>query len=409
MGAGELIVLLLALSGFGVAQNPNAPTSQEVLKYAPAADVMIHVDLEAVVPNNWAKLVALPDDPTIKAVPELADEIRGMVQMAKGGVEMAKGTIGFDPIQDLDSVTAWAQYGDKGDPSFLIVARGQFPLGVIDKMQPPDPSAKKETIDGRTFLSLPDGQGLGQAADGAILFGTAGLVKARVGAKWSPAKPKKGSLGDRSAAWIDAKPFLLMTSAPSAVARKRVMRDAKDEDTAVFREILLGQDFMAIGLSWNGVSWIYDARESGGFDNAVLASEGTVSLLRAGHHATRGIAQILLAALPAYASYDKSIPAIVRKRADILKLVWSFSGDGNFVAQVDKNAADKSVTVQATGKSLSEVVPMIAVALPAAAAYFVFARAVSTIPEPAELPPYEPKSEPKSEPKPVKPVKPKAR
>src|SRR5262249_18497984 len=118
MGVGELIVLLLSLGNFGVQANANAPSAAEITKYAPdSADAMVYIDLQQVVPNNWATLLALPDQPSIKSSPELSKGVQDVVLQAKGGLEMMKSKLGFDPVHDMYSLSMWVQYQDKGDPS----------------------------------------------------------------------------------------------------------------------------------------------------------------------------------------------------------------------------------------------------------------------------------------------------
>src|SRR5688572_33274581 len=108
MGATELIVLLLSLSGFGVSANPNAPSAQELAKYAPdAPDFVVHFDAAAVLPGNWKYLQSLPEKPEFQGSPALKGAITGGVEMAKAGIQMVKDQAGFDPINDFSSVTGY--------------------------------------------------------------------------------------------------------------------------------------------------------------------------------------------------------------------------------------------------------------------------------------------------------------
>ncbi len=377
MGAAELIVILLSLSGFGVQANPNAPSAQELARYAPdSPDVMIHLDAQAVLPGNWKYLQSLAEKPEFQGSPALKGAITGTVDMAKAGLDMVKAQIGFDPIQDLHSVTAFASYAEKGDPMFLCVARGSFPADIVDKVSKmgPHPKDSWETVDGVKVLVDHDGKvAAARAADGTLLFGSKAWVKERVAKKWKGKAVKKGSLLDRGGAWIDAKPFFLVASAPSARARGFFAKEmGKDTEAAAVLELMTGHDFMAVAMAHDGVSWTYRARDVQGFESAALASDGVIELMRASHHVTRGLAELVLAGLGAYAKFDKNIAEVVKRRADILQVVFSLSGDGNFQASVDASAADKTVTVKATGKTLSEVLPAGGFFIPAAAGAFLF-------------------------------------
>ena len=107
MGFVEIITLLLALSGFGVSQNPKAPTADQAMVYAiPDADAVFHVDVAAVVPQNYKRLIALPNDPSIKASKELEKVVREVVTQIEGGRTMVKGMTGIDLASDTTDATA---------------------------------------------------------------------------------------------------------------------------------------------------------------------------------------------------------------------------------------------------------------------------------------------------------------
>jgi hypothetical protein len=157
--------------------------------------------------------------------------------------------------------------------------------------------------------------------------------------------------------------------------------------------VLVSHEFAAAAMSTNGVSWTWRARNAAGYESAAVASEGLISLLRAGHHFSRGLAQVALVALGSYASMDKVIGEIVKRRDDVLKLIWGVTGDGNFKATVDKKPAERTVTVVASGNKLSDVIPIGGAVVPAAAAmWLVFARAgdSSHMHDAATAPPPEP-------------------
>ena len=67
-----------------------------------------------------------------------------------------------------------------------------------------------------------------------------------------------------------------------------------------------------------------------------------------------------------------------------MKLVETYTGDGNFKVQIDKDPRTNRVTARATGKSLSEVVP-VGFMLPAAVAGLVMRSAPAPMAPPPAL------------------------
>ena len=80
-------------------------------------------------------------------------------------------------------------------------------------------------------------------------------------------------------------------------------------------------------------------------------------MLRAAQIAPRGFAKIAIGGLESYRGTDKQIDELLRHKADVCKIVETYTGDGNFQSTIDKDPKACKLTVRATGKSLSEVVP----------------------------------------------------
>jgi hypothetical protein len=197
-------------------------------------------------------------------------------------------------------------------------------------------------------------------------------VKQRASNKWKPAKAKKGSLLARAPSVIDQKPFFLFASSPSPTLVKMLAAEAKDDpEAAVLVDLIIGHEFAAYSMSYNGVAWTYRARTVAGYERAVMASEGLIQLMRSTHLFTRGFAQLVLAGIDSYASQDKMVADLAKHKAELLKLVEQWTGDGNFTAKVDKQKADKTVTVTATGAKLTDVLPMGGLVPIGAAAFLV--------------------------------------
>src|SRR5688572_12337057 len=122
VGFVEVITLLLGLAGFGLTPNPNAATADQALHYAiPDADLVVHVDVASIVPGNYKTLLALPNQPQIKASPELAKTVRRIVTEVEGAKNVAKATTGIDVTSDITDATAFFQFVPNKDPTFVAV------------------------------------------------------------------------------------------------------------------------------------------------------------------------------------------------------------------------------------------------------------------------------------------------
>jgi hypothetical protein len=369
MGVGEMIMFLMALGGFGVAPNSHAPSAAEVTKYAPDdADLLVYADIEATVPSNYALLQKLPDDPAVKGVPELRKEIQKVTAHLEEKRASHKKMLGWDPVTDVKSLTLWLsppQMGNDPLPEFLVALRGKFPADAIERGAKAAGEGTIEKVEGRpVWISPPPSVAIGMAPDGTALIGSMALVKARMSPSFK-ANVKKGSISDRASATLDDKPFFAVVTKPSMVTTTLLGQVLSDDEAALFRDLLTGQEWAAIGLRSNGAQWTYAAHTPQGYQRALMASDGVIQLLRSGHFFLRGLADVMLAALDSYAK-DPVIAKVVQHKADILKLVGTWSGDGNFGAQVDKKDGDKTVSVKLTGKTFSDVVPATALMIPGA-------------------------------------------
>ena len=86
--------------------------------------------------------------------------------------------------------------------------------------------------------------------------------------------------------------------------------------------------------------------------------------MRAAQIAPRGIAKMMLGGLESYRGTSKQIDDVLRRKAEVMKVVETYTGDGNFKQTITKDPKTLRLTVRAQGKSLSDVVPA-GLALPA--------------------------------------------
>ncbi len=372
MQFAQIFSLLMALSGFGVDANPKAATSDQILEHSvDDADLIMNLDVAAVLPRNFKALTDLPKDPAIKGSPELVAMTRDLANQATQARQMVKGMIGFDFVTDIDSMTVYVKFhADGSDPDGLVEVRGNLPPDLIAKVSKMS-GAPMEVFGGRSGVVLPDHKYLGVAKNGAVLFGTDTLVKPRLADTWKASARPAGSRGARIAPILDEKPFLAYAMSPSASLIKMI--EAKGGKNAGV-EMMKDLDLAVGSLRTDGVVWATWSKSKAGFDRSALAADGVIDLMRAFQIAPRGFAKIAVAYLDVYAGQSKEIDELIKHKGEILKIVDAYTGDGQFKATIDKDAKAKSVVVHAVGTRISEVLPVGLVVPAAAVGYLVFAR-----------------------------------
>jgi hypothetical protein len=348
-----IVAAILAITSFSIKPNPKAPSTDVVLEHAvDDADFVLHLDVAATVGANFAVLAKLPEDALIKQVPEMREAITQALAQIDQGRTMAKGMMGFDPVTDLTSVTAFVKVRDGApQPDFLVVLRGKFAADLpstIGKSM----GGKGTVIDGRATATMPDGTVIGMSKSGALIVGKADWVTARVADAWKAPVRGRGTPWARIATALDAKPFFLVASKPSAELVKMMTKDIGDN---FGRDLLANHVVGVLAAQHNGVTWMYEARDAAFAKRMETMSKGFIELMRAAHTAPRGMAQIAVAALPSYAKKSKEIDAVIASKDKIMDAVWDLTGDGKFAAKVKLDG--NLVHVTATGKKFSDVVP----------------------------------------------------
>jgi hypothetical protein len=348
-----IIAAVLALTSFSVKHNPKAPGSNEVLELAVEdADFVVHLDVAATVGANYGVLAKLPEDPLISKVPELRDNISQAVMQIEAGRSMAKGMIGFDPVTDVSSVTAFVKMKiGAPQPDILVVVRGTLPKDLPGKLAG-SMGGKAGTIDGRATATMPDGTMMATAKSGALLVGKPDWVTARAADAWKAPARAKGSAWARIATALDAKPFFMVASKPSAELVAQLTKDLGDN---FGRDLIANHTVGVLAASATGVAWMYEAKDAAFAKRMETASKGLIDLMRAAHLAPRGVAQLAVAALPSYAKVSKELDAVIASKDKLMEAVWDLTGDGKFAAKVKLDG--NLVSVTASGKKFSDVVP----------------------------------------------------
>ena len=116
---------------------------------------------------------------------------------------------------------------------------------------------------------------------------------------------------------------------------------------------------MAAGAVYaNGVGWVIQDKDADGHARTVMASDGIIDLMRAAHLAPRGIVKVLMSVVDDVGGKDPEIAELKKHKDDILKLLDQFTGDGKFKVKTDDDKKNFKLTVRASGKKLSDVLPV---------------------------------------------------
>lgn len=393
-----ILAMIMALTSFTIKPNPKAPAADAALAYAvDDADVVVHVDLQPTVIDNYPTWQKLADDPLIKQNAELAAGLRVAQTQVEGGRAMVKNLIGIDLTTDLTSLTGFARMRGPGVPDFVVVVRGKFAADLPQRLVQPM-GGKPETIDGRVAGATPDGMLIGLTKDGTLLAGQRALVAPRLADAWKPAPRAKGSAWAQIATVLDQRPFFVLASKPSAAAATALAAQVK----ASFGRELIAQHTLAIvSASATGVGWVYQAKDAAFAARIKLASEGWIELMRAAHLAPRGMAELAVAALPSYAGTSPELDDAIKHKDQILAAVNELTGDGKFTATVTQKGS--LVTVTTKGRRLTDVLPVgVAVGLGALGSMAFTGQPKSAVATPARPPMIAPPVRPTT-PKPTTP------
>ncbi|HEU4732562.1 MAG TPA: hypothetical protein VFT22_31925 [Kofleriaceae bacterium] len=372
-GIIEVITLLLGLAGFGLSANPKAPTADQALAYAlPDADITAHVDAASIIPANYKLLGQLAEQPQIKASPELAKVVRQAVGEVEGARGVAKLATGIDVATDIADATAFFRIVPGADPVFVVAVHGKFSPANLDKIA----KAAGKTAQKLGSGTIVDGQArdpaIGLTRDGVLLVGTPDLVRDRLADGWRPPAHDAGTSLGPVAEVISARPVFAMVLTMSPQARTEALSHLGARSFAT--DVITRHKAAAFAMYHDGIGWTWIDTAAGGVDNMELVSRGVLDVLRAAQIAPRGIAQIAMGAIDSYRGTSAQVDDLIKHKADIMKIVTSYTGDGNFKVAIKKDARAMRLDVRATGKSVSEVLPF-GLVLPAAVVGFMTARA----------------------------------
>jgi hypothetical protein len=363
-GIIEVITLLLGLAGFGLQANPRAPTAEQALQYAIAdADFVAHIDAASMVPGNYKLLTQLADQPRIKASPELQKLVRKAVGEIEGARSVAKMATGLDLTTDIADATAFFQVVPQAEPSFVVAVHGRFTAANLEKIAKMASKSATKVGAGTIVETGPHQPAIALTKDGVMLVGSADLVRDRLADGWKAPSHVPGTNLGYLADVISAKPVLALVMTMSPTARAEALKHLGTQGFAA--DIVTRHKVAAFSMFHDGIGWTWVDSSKAGLDSMELVVNGVLDVLRATQVAPRGIAKIAMGALDSYRGVSAQFDDLIKHKADFLKIVEAYTGDGNFKVTVDKNPKTMRLNMRATGKSVSEVLPF-GLALPGA-------------------------------------------
>jgi hypothetical protein len=355
-GIVELITVLMGIAGFGVGTNPKAPSPDQALEYGVAdADIVAYFDAGSVIPQNYKVLTNLPNQPAIKASPELAKSVRKLIAEVDGPRGLVKGMTGIDLATDISDATAFFRIVPKRDPDFVVAVHGKFNVATIEKVAKAAGKPSVKAGSGAWF-DAGDGNAVGITKGGVMLAGSTDLIKERMADTWKAPPLTAGTNLGNAAEVLGPKPVFAVVIALSATARADALANIQGQN--FLTDLIKRHKMWSFAVHRDGIGWAWIDNSKTGLDAMAQISEGAIDLLRAAQIAPRGFAKITLGALESYKGTNKQVDELIKHKGDLWKIVDTYTGDGQFKAQVDKDPKTLKLSVRLTGKSLSEVVPL---------------------------------------------------
>jgi hypothetical protein len=348
----------------------------------PNADLVAHVDAVSLIPGNYKALTQLAEQPSIKGSPALAKEVRDLVMQIEAPRGLVKAMTGIDLTSDIYDATAFVQLVPGRDPNGVLAVHGKFTTATIDKIASLTHHTSVKAGAG-AWVDMGDDNALALTKDGVLLAGRTSLVKERIGDGWRMPSHGAGTTLAYAAEVINAHPVFAVVMTMSPAARKDVLaKHGQNFGT----DLVKRHKAASFAIFHDGIGWTWVDSTRAGMDSMAQMSEGMIDILRAAQIAPRGLANVAIGGLESYRGTDKRIDEVLRHKAELMRLVDSYVGDGKFKVQLDKDARSNKVTVRLSDRSLSYVLPLAGV-LPAVVVGALFARDEMAPPPPVTMPP----------------------
>jgi hypothetical protein len=362
VGIVEVITLLLNLSGFGLQANPSPPTADQALAYAMAdADLVVHVDAASIIPGNYKLLQQLAGQPQIKGSPELAGSVRELVGQLEDGRTALAAASGLDITTDLRDATGFVKLAAHG-ATFVVEVHGRFTADNLDRIAAADHHPATALAGGRVIDGKADDPSLALTKDGVLLVGTKQLVHDRLAAGWQPPSHAAGTKLGYAAEVIAGQPVFALVATLSPASRKLVLDKLAGQGGAQGKtfatDVITRHKAAAVSIFHDGIGWTWTDSTAAGLDDMEQVSSGMIDLLRASQVAPRGLAKIAFGAIDSYRGRDRQLDDLIKHKGELMQVIDSYTGDGSFKVTSEKNVKALKLTVRATGRTVSEVLPL---------------------------------------------------
>jgi hypothetical protein len=278
-------------------------------------------------------------------------------------------------------VTVFVRLAASGDPTFLSVSHGKFTPAQITKIAA-TAHLQPIKVGGGMMIDLGDKPAIGITKSGVMLGGTPALVRDRLADGWKAPSHAAGTNLGYAADIINGKPVFAVVMTMAKSPRERLKQAVGENFVG---DLITRHKAAAFVVYHDGIGWTWVDTTKAGFDAMTMVSDGMLDVMRAAQIAPRGIAKIMIGGLESYRGKNPQLDDVITHKDEILKLVNTYSGDGNFKVAQSKDATAMKLVVRATGKTLSEVLPA-GLVLPLAAVGFLVERGSANAPQPAMTP-----------------------
>jgi hypothetical protein len=285
----------------------------------------------------------------------------------------------IDVVTDLADATAFVRFVPQATPAFVVAVHGKLSPGNLDKIARATGKTATKLGTG-TFVEGNDHEpAIALTRDGVMLIGTDGLVRDRLAAGWKPPSHDAGTSLGYLAEAINARPVFALVLTMSQAARGEALGHLGAHNFAA--DVVARHKAAAFSVFRDGVGWTWVDSSRAGLDAMELVSSGTLDVLRAAQIAPRGFAKIAMGSIDSYRGSSAQLDDLINHKADLMKIVEAYTGDGNFKVATTKDAKALRLSVRATGKSVSEVLPF-GLLVPAGMIGYLASRAAPPPPPP---------------------------
>lgn len=348
----EVIALLFGMSGFGLHANPHPATPDQVLEYGVAdADLIAYVDAASIIPGNYDVLAHLPDAPEVKSSPELAKQVKEIVDQVEAARAMMKTTTGIDPVRDIEDATVFLEASPKLG---LVAVRGHFTPQLLDRVATLRGGSPVHAGDA-TYAAIDSDHVVGLTHDGVLLVGSTGLVTPRLAHDWHPPVHHVDTTLGYVAEAVAQHAVFTVVIAPSKATRADALRQVPAHGIA--HDLVAHGRLVRLAVFRDGLGWTWLDRDRRSLQDVTEMSEGLVDLLHAAQIAPGGLLKIGLGALDSYRD-DPQVAKLARFRPQLEQLAAEYGGNQAFTAKVTPNPGLLRLDVRLTGKHAGAVLPL---------------------------------------------------